>query len=137
MIVQNVSITSETQTLEFSGVPTDGLVLDRFVQGDAALMMGTQQHAPTQGTERTYYAKPIVNVQVMGWVYNGQTTSLVEHKIRLNRFVKPGEWVDMLIDGAESKRVLITESVKYGTTRGQNNDQFCWFAINGVEEQVE
>jgi len=134
MIIQNVAITSPSQTLVLDANSKVDFVLFDVNQGAKVTSVSTTNRHNVQGQERQYWTRPLRNITITGYVFG---KNLVESKIRLNRFVKPSERVQVSFDNKEPFEMMTLQSVLYGKTQAENNDKFCQFTIQGITEQVE
>lgn len=140
MIIQNVKIVGENQTLELDRNSTENLILETVFLGNQNLSVQTHVQVDSPVQERGYWTKPLVNVIISGFAIEkqGVPMSLAENKIRLNRFVVPNRWFSLICDNGTPQDILITSSVLYDKmTYKTNNPAFCRFTINAVARQAE
>jgi len=139
MIIQNVKIVGEQQTLELDRNSTENLILESVFLGNQNLTTQSHTIADSPVNERGYWTKPLRNIIITGYAIEKQGVlfSLAENKIRLNRFVKPNQWFSLICDNGNPLDVLITSSVLYDKIYKTNNPAFCRFTINGIARQAE
>ena len=68
---------------------------------------------------------------IEGWIVASSSYRMNVLKQKLNKFVNPQEAIDLYYEDYMI-RFIPDESVKYATSREDNNDAFCKFTINGT-----
>lgn len=118
--------------MEFDLDSTVDFMLRNVEQGSKDIRIATTNRIGFQGQERQYWIRPLRNITITGYTFG---KDIMKNKIRLNRFVKPSERVQVSFDDGEPFMMMILQSVLYNKSHSENNDQFCQFVIHGITEQ--
>lgn len=120
-----------SEELVLDMVSTPDYVLKSVDWGTIQSKRSTYKYVGQAGvtvTETSFESRPIT---IEGWVVSQNSALMSNLKKKLNSFVNPQDAIDLRYSDYVI-RFLPDETVKYASTREDNNDAFCKFVITGT-----